>query len=197
MDVSRETIGGRQDDPLLFWHVCADDPNMAAPDKIKWLTASYQHCQMYAGLSMPADMIDRRIGSAAVMARITDQLLDIAGTDGEIDQFIVQWLSFACDQLWAYVPEDKRLSPDMADPDNPIYSVWIEEINRRMPGLVVPRPAPDRAGDTSKGEVMIVICPNCQTRHLYPLASSLCAMCRAPLAHIQPMPYSRARKLDS
>jgi hypothetical protein len=76
----------------------------------------------------------------------------------------------------------------MADPDNPIYSVWIEEINRRMPGLVVPRPAPDRVG-----EQLVIICPACQTVHTYPPAHSICHMCNSPLLHIQPVPYSTVK----
>lgn len=193
-NVSRETI--EEPAPLLFWQVCADDPDLPLAGKIQWLTASYEHCQALAGMSMPMDMLDKHIGVAAVMARMSDLLLAMAGTDPEIDKFIVKWLCFACDQLWALVPADKRQAPDLVDRDNPVYNVWITEINRRIPGLVaVAKDEPrimDRAGD----EIQIIICPVCQTRHFYPRQATLCDQCRAPLNHIQPIPYSTARNRD-
>lgn len=190
--VSRETSGKPVELPLLFWRVCADDPDMQAPDKIAWLTASYQHLVMLAGLTMPGEQIDKQIGVAAAMSRISDLLLAIAGQDDEIDKFIVKWLCFACDQLWELVPPTGRNMPDPIDTDNPEYSKWLRDMETRLPGL-------SDIGDPVKngGEVMIVICPVCNIRHYYPLKSSLCDVCRAPLNHIQPVPYSTARRLEN
>lgn len=195
-DVSRETSGVQPPEPLLFWRVCAEDADMPVKGKIAWLVASYEHCQTLAGLSMPMDLLDKRIGVAAIMARISDVLLPMQGTDAEIDAFIVKWLCFSCDQLWEWVPAEKRTAPDMADPDNPIYNAWIGEINRRIPGLVAAgKYASDfrsRAGE----EVLVIVCPSCQTRHIYPPAHSVCHQCGSPISHIQPIPYSTARRLD-
>jgi hypothetical protein len=194
--VSRET-SGEQSEPLLFWRICAEDASMVAKDKIAWLVASYEHCQMLAGLSMPAELLDRRIGVAAIMARISDVLLPMQGNDTETDSFIVKWLCFACDQLWDWVPKDRRTAPDITDPDNSVYNAWIGEINRRIPGLVAAgKGASDfrsRAGG-EEGDRMVLVCPACQWQHAPDTA--ICSNCAAPLRHIQPVPYSTARRLD-
>jgi hypothetical protein len=184
MDVSRETNG----EPLLFWRVCAADATMAPEHKIRWLTASYQHVVMLSGLSMPAGLVEQRIGVAAVMARLTDMLLETAGKDAEIDAFIVQWLCFACDQLWAWVPVEARNGAGEIEPDAPLYSAWLAEMERRLPGLGA-LPDQGREGD---GDRMVLVCPGCQWLHAIDI--TICRNCAAPLAHVEPVPYSTARR---
>lgn len=186
MDVSRETVEA----PILFWRVCADDPSLTVEHKLRWLVASYEHLVRLAGFSMSQDRLDATIGTAAAMSRISDLLLASAGTDAELDRFIVRWLCFACDQLWEFVPSDARNPPDDPAPDAPRYSAWLAEMERRLPGL-----ASATAPVSGVGEhILFIICPNCQTWYLYVDHPALCAECRAPLNHIQPVPYSTARK---
>lgn len=190
--VSRETVEA----PTLFWRVCADDPSLTVEHKLRWLVASYEYLVRLAGFSMSQERLDATIGTAAAMSRISDLLLASAGTDAELDRFIVRWLCLACDQLWEFVPPDARNPPDDMAPDAPRYNALIAEINRRIPGLVLPvKHEPDirsRAGE----EVLVIVCPSCQAVYFCPVSSSLCALCRAPLTHIQPIPYSAARKRD-
>jgi rubredoxin len=175
--VSRETSA----EPLLFWRMIADDATLAVEHKLHWLAASYQHCQALAGMSMPFALLEQSVGVAAVMARIADQLLALAGSDPLIDALTVKWLCLACDQLWEFVPPEARQEPQNIDPANLLFAKWLAELERRLPGLDLAVPV------NRVGERMVLVCPACQWQH--PPDTAICRNCAAPLRHVQPMPY--------